>query len=388
MHEVVIIGAGIAGLATAVALRRRGIEALVFEQAPAFGRVGAGLTLAPNAMQALEQLGLSDQVRAVGNPLDCFGLEDTAGVTLTEIDLTRMRTAFDGHTTVAIHRARLHAVLAAALDAEALRLGETCVCIQQTDGPVQIQFASGLQVEADIVIGCDGLHSAVRSSLFGAPALRDSGQVCWRAITSTLTDVSSRRPKQACFEAWGRGLRFGYVDIGHGETYWYATAVESLRAQVQQMGHLEALCQLFDGWHAPVLEYLHTTPPELIIYQALRDAPPASSWWKGRVVLLGDAIHPTTPNMGQGAGMAIESALALANAFVTYASIEDAFAAYRAVRKKRCARMTDLSWEIGQMSNWTNPYVCALRNTMMRMTPNALAQAHIQHVFSSGTRLT
>ncbi|MEM6931811.1 MAG: FAD-dependent monooxygenase, partial [Myxococcota bacterium] len=222
----------------------------------------------------------------------------------------------------------------------------------------------GTERHYDAVIGADGIHSVARRAVVGRTLpLRYSGYTCWRGITET-------RRFEAAFERWGRGRRFGTVPLGGPSTYWYATANASAGG-IDGPDPQAALAARFADFEPVVAELIRET--DGVLRHDLYDLPPLPGWTRGRVTLLGDAAHPMTPNLGQGAGQAIEDAGWLAHAVKTH-GIPEGLAAYEARRRPRANRFVRRSYRLGAVAQWADPLACFLRDRAVAWTPRALAR--------------
>jgi 2-polyprenyl-6-methoxyphenol hydroxylase-like FAD-dependent oxidoreductase len=266
-----------------------------------------------------------------------------------------------GEVPLAIHRADLHAVLRAAFDGP-LHLGARCAGVEHGADGVTARFADGRTLRAAVLVGADGLRSAVRTALHGDVPPVYAGYTAWRAVVPF--DPAALTPG----ETFGRGQRFGQVPLPGGQAYWFATASVPEGAAFPE-GEKAALRRLFGGWHAPVEALVEATPAEALIRTDLYDRPPLAPWGRGRVTLLGDAAHPTTPNLGQGAGMALEDAAALARRLASGGDVEEALRAYEAARAARTAAVVRASRAIGAVGQWRSPAAVAARTALFRLTP-------------------
>lgn len=372
IYRAVVIGGGIGGLCTAIALRQIGLDVTVYEQSTVFGEAGAGVTLWANAIKALRKLGVAGSVLAAG-----ARIEEGALLTWRGKELTRTRTeefeSLSGEPTIAIHRARLHKILLDALPEECVRPGETCAGFRQDETGATIRFASGRTDRADLLVGADGIHSIIRQKLFPDVKPRYSGYTAWRGIVDTDDEVALGRTS----ESWGSGRRFGIVPISRTKVYWFATANANAGQKLTANENKHSLRRQFRGWHDPVEKLIEITAVEAILHNDIYDLEPMSQWSRGRVVLLGDAAHPTTPNLGQGACQAIESSLALANSLAQEPDLDAAFRRYEIARMERTAWITNQSWQIGRIGQLENRFVCALRNFAISLTPNSLTKKHL-----------
>lgn len=373
VRHVAIAGGGIGGLTLACALQRQGIAATVFEKAPELRPVGAGITVQANAIVALRSIGLNQAVAAQGVAAGESAILDASGRTLQALRMDVVAERL-GAPFVCLHRARLHRVLLDGCDAESVRTGLAVTGFEDRGDRVEVRLSDGSRMEADLLVGADGLHSVVRTRLLGEQPLRYSGYTSWRGLCRDPELGSITRTS----ESWGAGERFGIVPIGHGEIYWFATA-NSPAGQQDPPGRVrESLLDRFGGWHDPIARILERTDEAEILRTDIRDRPPVRSWSKGRVVLLGDAAHPMTPNLGQGGCQAIEDAVVLARALATMPSVEAALRRYEALRIPRANEIVQRSYGMGRVAQWENRAAIRLRNLLVRLTPAAVAHRQLE----------
>ena len=369
VERVIIIGGGIGGLCTAIGLRRIGVEAIVYEQAEVLSEVGAGLTLWANAIKALRKLGLADAVIGAGSKIQHGAIRTAGGRTLSQSEPGELERLF-GEPTIAIHRADLHEILLSALPPDTVRLGAKCAGFEQDADSATVRFADGHTDRADLVVGADGIHSAIRRQLFPEVSLRYSGYTAWRGVVATKDEVALG----VTSESWGCGSRFGILRVDKERVYWFATANAPAGRKLAADERKSFLRQQFRGWHHPVELLLESTRAEEILHNDIYDLKPIERWSKGRIVLLGDAAHPTTPNMGQGACMAIESSFVLARCLSQAAGLASALHRYETERMPRTAWITDQSWKIGRIGQLENPLACRARDFMLSIMPAKLTR--------------
>lgn len=360
-RTAIIIGGGVGGLCSAIALRNIGIEVTVYERADMLGDVGAGLVIAANAIRSLHRLRLADQAIAAGSKVTRAQIRTSDGHPLAETDMRNYETRF-GAPTIAIHRAALHKALLDTLPEGTVRLGAACTRVEQDQAGVTAHFADGSEARADFLIGGDGVRSAVRRQLFPSVELRYSGYTAWRGAVISRDEVALGITS----ETWGRGYRFGIVRMDAERIYWFATANAKPGITYTPAEQKTLLLKIFGSWHSPIRHLLESTPAEVILHNDISDFAPLNQWSVGRVTLLGDAAHATTPNMGQGACMAIESADVLAQCLAKTGDVEAAFRAYETRRKPRTAFITNQSWQIGRVAQMENPLACAARNFVVK----------------------
>ncbi len=306
--HVSIIGGGIGGLAAAYALQRQGIQVTLFERNPELREIGAGLTLWANGVQVLRHLGLADALPSVSARLTHFECWSWRGKRLGIMQLDTMERLV-GAPSVGIHRADLLRLLAGAVAGESVHVNAHCVGFSSEPGHVIAHFADGHELQTDLLVGADGLHSVIREQLLGKEPPRYSGYTCWRGV-AVFED--QRVSPGISSETWGRGRRFGMLPIGNGWVFWYAT-LNCPAGEQDRVGERKArLSRLFGGWGHPIGRLIETTDEQAILRNDLFDRPKSRHWGSGRVTLRGDAAHPPTPNLGQGACQALEDALVLA----------------------------------------------------------------------------
>lgn len=370
--KVTIIGAGIGGLTTAIALKQKGFEVEIFETSTEFKKAGSGINLAINAMQVYKRLGVYDDIIKKGNYTNimCARTKDLGILTKANFKIFEKEYKVK---TVAIHRARLHEILLNHIGDTKIHLNKKLKALEQLDGKVKLSFEDKTEHIAEIVIGADGIHSAVRKSIFENTELRDAKQVCWRGISKLKIET---KHQEELNEIWGKGNRFGFVPISDEEVYWFAL-ISKDKFTTKDVD----LETIFSDYHQIVKDIINATPREDILCNEIWDLKPIEKWYKGNVCLTGDAAHATTPNMGQGAVQAIESALALSICLDEEESVEKAFIRFEKIRKPKANQITKNSWMMGKLAQSDNYLVCLLRNFIVKITPNSVAQKQSKKTF-------
>jgi 2-polyprenyl-6-methoxyphenol hydroxylase-like FAD-dependent oxidoreductase len=371
MHKqrVLIAGAGIGGLALAAALERLGHEPVVLERAPQIGEVGAGLGLLPGAMRALAALGASRELLARASPLRRLRIGNRRGRELASVDFERLFARVRGEGFVA-HRADLHAALAARVDPVRIRTGAAVVGFAEDGGGVRVRLADDpRETLGDLLVGADGLRSAVRAELLGDGPPRYAGETLFRGVA-----VADHGDPALCRELIGDGQRAAFYALGPGRWYWWAAVPlpEATAIPPEERGAF--LQRRFAGWPFGLPDLLARTPSAEILQNDSCDRRPARTWHRGRVVLLGDAAHPTTPNLGQGACMALEDAVVLARSIALASTAEEAFCGFERERAGRTARITRLSRLWGRVGLWRSAPAERLRNAVYRLTPAGMLE--------------
>jgi len=376
MTPGLIIGGGIAGLTAALALRQRGIAAVACEAAPRILPLGAGIWLAPNALQVYERLGLADKINAAGMPLDTIALVDGQQRPLLNADQARVRARY-GHGTTAIRRAALQAILLAEFGAENVRLGHVCAGFEEGTTDVTVRFTNGEQLRASFVVGADGLHSRVRGALFpGARPVRGDGYRVWRGVAPLPLAAPFRR---AIREAWTGGLRFGFSEIEPGVVDWFAAVPTSF--DPARAGLRARLRAAFAGFAAPVPAILAATDEAGIIHTEVARLPALPRWHRGRVGLIGDAAHAGPPYLGQGGCQAVEDAYALALCLAqTPQDPARAFAALEKLRRGRARHVVRTARLMGAVGYLAGP-LGALRNAAFWAMPEWVSERQFAGVY-------
>lgn len=372
-----VIGGGIGGLTTAIAMRQHGMVTRVYEAGSLPQAQGAGLVLAINAMRVMDRLHLSDQVVARGNELSGMNVTDEALVPLTKNILPYFQKKY-GQPSVAIHRSVLQELLVQQLDSDMVEPGKNCVRLKEKDRQVIAEFEDGEPATGDYAIVADGLHSGIRKQLFPTSAIREATQICWRGIART--ELPAKYSHHA-IEAWGRGKRFGFVAVDAESVYWYAVLNKHGKDfNFRQQINLE-LGRQFNGF-APLLRGLIAeTKAEDILRNDLMELMPLKQWHTDRICLVGDAAHAMTPNIGQGACQAMEDAWEIAVQMEQYKNPSFAFPAFQKRRKKMADYTTRLSHRIGGMAQYEHSFLVGLRNQIMKRLPGIFGKRRMEKIF-------
>lgn len=380
--RAIVVGAGIGGLSAAIALRKARIETVVFERARELKEIGAGVSLTANATGALNELGLADALRGLGGPVGRAEIRTWRGEVLSTIPVSQLDEKL-GTQSVAVHRADLQAVLLRELGEGVVRPGVECLGFEQNGAGVRAFFTGGREEHCDVLIGADGLRSAVRARLLGDGEPGYAGYTAWRAV---VTPGRYLFPPGVAFEFWGTGTRCLCAHIGGGQVYW-AVSTNAPEGEKDVKGATKgALLGLLRGWHAPVPALIEATGESAILRTDIYDRdPPRKRWGEGRVTLLGDAAHPMTPDLGQGACQAIEDAVVLARCLERQETgAVAALGLYEARRIRRTAWIVRGSRRTGRIAQLQNPLACRLRNAALRALPSRLQMKQLEAVM--GTR--
>ncbi|RKN41412.1 FAD-dependent monooxygenase [Micromonospora endolithica] len=327
--SVAIVGGGVGGLALAGGLHRAGWAVTVFERADALPAVGTGLGIWPSALRALDRLGLGDVARERGLPQADGAMRRPDGSVIGTIDVQRMRRRH-GEGVRLLSRPALLGLLAEALPAGVVRFGAT------------VADPAALLPAYDVVVGADGIRSATRAAMFGDRfPLRYAGVTAWRGTVAMDVPAGG--------ETWGRGRKFGLTPQASGVTNWYA-AVAAPEGFRPAEGDLVALRRWFGDWHDPIPALLERVDAAGVLHHDVHMVTPLPSYVRGRSVLLGDAAHAMTPDLGQGACQALIDAVALVDALTRSADVPSALADYDRLRRRPTQRMAAMAARAGRLA--------------------------------------
>ncbi|MGP3637219.1 FAD-dependent monooxygenase [Streptomyces sp. 24-1644] len=359
-NHAVVIGSGIGGLTTGVALHRSGWQVTVLERADSLEPVGAAISLAPNSQRALDVIGLGDAIRSLAAWEGEGGMRSPSGRWLARTDNVAAAERFGG-ALVLLHRATLVGILTAELPASALRTGTPAELVSpgSAGGRRAVVRTPSGDIEADLVIGADGIHSAVRGMLFPRhPGPSYAGFTTWRAMVPGLG-----RPF-APHESWGKGALWGTHPLKDGRIYAYAGAVTPAGGRADD--EKAELLRRFGDWHDPIPAIIAATEPDRILRHDVHHmADPLPSFHRGRAVLVGDAAHAMAPMLAQGGNQAIEDAIVLAHHVAPGGDLGEGLAAYSAARLPRTTAMVRKSAQVARLMAWSSAPAVALRDGLM-----------------------
>lgn len=373
--NIAIVGGGITGLTTALCLRKSGISCQVFERAPEIMAVGAGIWMAPNAMKIFDWLGIKDEVAR-------------AGISIQSVEITdrKLRSFRPGNTSfikddhenwiTSIHRAKLLEVLKSHLPDGTLQLGKAYERHSIENNKVNISFTN-LEVQADVLLAADGIHSKVRNALFPASRLRYSGQTCWRGVARIQLPEEFR---DSAREAWGHKIRFGFSVISPESVYWFAVLSTPEGGKDNPSEDIQSkLLELYSDFNPLISSILSATPRESIIRNDIHDLQPLPHWHVGNICLMGDAGHATTPNMGQGGAQGIEDAYYMSNILSQVEQIDNAFDLFEKARMKKVNNIVNNSKFFGDAAH--HPLKQWLVKNAMKITPEAVLKKQMASVY-------
>jgi 2-polyprenyl-6-methoxyphenol hydroxylase-like FAD-dependent oxidoreductase len=336
--SVAVVGAGMGGLAVAATLRKVGIDVQVYEQASRFGRIGAGIQMMPNSMKVLRGIGVEDRLREIAfSPYSHLNRDAYSGEILRELP---MPDDLYGAPYLCMHRADLHEALASVLPDDIIHLNKKLVGLEHAGDRVTLRFADSSHATADAVIGADGVHSIVRDLIVGPDKPIHKGRIAYRAVfDSSLLGGFDIGPSRTKWWGTDRHIVIYYITKAKSELYFVTSVPESAEWMTKESwsakGDVHELRAAYETFHQDVRNVLNACPD--CHKWAILEREPLPTWSDGRVVLLGDAAHPMTPYMAQGAATSIEDAAVLARCLdaIEGDDIEGAFKRYEAHRKPR-----------------------------------------------------
>lgn len=373
--NITIIGGGIAGLSTALALSKLGFHCELYERAKQLNEVGAGIWMQPNALKVLDWLGLGIIVRQNGMLLDQVDITNSQ---LVPFKKTVQEVVQDekGNKIVAIHRAVLQKILFEALPKGTVKLGYEFNSLDYNENQVKISVGDK-EIVTDLLIGADGINSKVRGSIFSNIPKRFSGQTCWRGISDIILP---KEFQNTGIESWGKKIRFGFSQITKNRVYWFAV----VNAKQNETDNTETvkseLQQFYKNFHPLVLKIIDQTKSEKIIRSDISDLRRLDRWHKGKVVLVGDAAHATTPNMGQGAGQGIEDAYYLANILAKKNQIDQTLDLFESIRREKVDYVVNNSWRFGQMAH--SGFGQLIMKAIIKLTPEKVMKQQMNKLYS------
>ena len=366
--KIAIIGGGIAGLTFACSLKSKEYEIHIFEKKEQFGEIGAAISVFPNALCVMDELGLLNTILESSGQFKTIYLKTDKGTILSKSEPK------SDYPVICIHRADLHSILLNNIDAKLYNNYGLKDLTQLDNGQLSLTFENDKVKVFDAVIGADGIHSAVRKHIIndGEPIFR--GYNIWRGVVKTNFDIGSAS------ETFGKGQRVGIVPIKDGVYGWWATCNEAYMQDDNPETTKEKLNRLFGDWHYPIADLINNT--EHILKNSLIDRKPQKGWTKGNVTLIGDAAHPTTPNLGQGGCTAIEGAYLLAKCIDKYGLTEKAYNRYEELHFDRAKQINQESLRLGKIGQLSNPLAIFLRNLLFYITPSRISVKLLSKYFN------
>ncbi|NWB47327.1 FAD-dependent monooxygenase [Pseudomonas gingeri] len=347
-QKIAIVGAGLGGAAAATLLQQAGFDVSIYEQAPEFSRLGAGIHMGPNIMKIFRRMGIEQQLDQMGShPDHWFSRDGMSGDYLSRIPLGEFARKEYGASYVTVHRGDLHALQMSTIKPGTLHFNKRLEKIEDTGDQVRLSFTDGTTANADIVIGADGINSKIREELLGHEAPLYSGWVAHRALITRDKLARYDLNFEDCIKWWSEDRHMMvYYTTGKRDEYYYVTGVPHPELDFEGPfvdSSREEMFEAFQGYHPTVQALIEST--DSVTKWPLRNRNPLPLWSRGRLVLLGDACHPMKPHMAQGAGMAIEDAAMLTRCLqeTGLSDHRTAFELYEANRKERASRVQAVS---------------------------------------------
>lgn len=375
-EKFIIAGAGIAGLTAAILLRELGYEAVIYESGQSVRGIGAGFGLASNAMRAFDFLGLEKEIIPIGQHLTTLRIVDHKGKDIIAADTSKLEQQL--FSNFAIHRADLHHYLLAKIPQTIIHTSKKITGYKQENSTVIVFFEDGSTETSDYLIGADGVGSVIRQQMFPSSVPRYAGYVCWRSVID-----NPGIQLETSIETWGSKGRFGLTPLIGNRIYWYACINASASDSEIRNHKLEDLKSNFSSYHSSIPLVLEHSIEKEIICNDIVDIHPLPYYTSGRVLLSGDAAHATTPNMGQGACMAVEDIAVLKQLLLSSESIEAAFALYNKKRVHRANSIIRDSDRIGKIAQLSAPLIITLRNFVARSLPDSFAVSRLKKLLET-----
>ncbi len=351
-RRIAVIGAGIGGLTAATALRQRGFEVELYEQSTELTELGAGLQLGPNVVKVYRALGLEADLRAIaGEPVHALTLNWTDGASLSRGRMRDAMSARFGAPYYTVHRGEILKILARPVPETAIHLGKRCTGVTATENLAVAHFADGSEIEADIIVGADGIRSKVRESLYGEEAPRHTGMECWRA-TLPIERLIGRRFGADGAEEFGANDAVNWLGpvgrvvcypISAGKVFNIFCGHVTGRWAEESWTVPSSLAEVLDayrGYHETLIAMFHQVDARMWFKWGVFDRDPLPQWTRHRVTLLGDAAHPMLPTLAQGAAMAVEDSYVLARCLDRHRhETQAALQTYESLRRDFTARV-------------------------------------------------
>jgi len=366
--EAIIVGAGISGLTAAIALQSLGMKVRIYESSSSLRTSGSGLSVMANAIAALKTLGIEGLIESAGQPIRHFDIKSSNGKKISSFPLYSVGVKL-GNDNVNVHRQRLHDALRSKIKGDVIELDKPFSHYTQDVDGVTAYFSDDSKTTADILLGADGVHSAVRKQLAGATKLNNVPYIVWLA---TVPYQFPQFDPGYVAHYWGAGQRFGLIDIGHSEYYWWGT--QNCRNPKEALKHCskEEILNAYQGWAPEISEIINATPSESILKVHTRDRQVLDSWTDRRVALIGDAAHPMLTSLGQGAGQGIEDGAVLANCLANANNIISGLNLYEKNRLPRANKIVNLARNLSSLEQVENRLLVNLRDTYFKWTPQSV----------------
>lgn len=374
--EFAIIGGGVAGLTAAIGLQSVNSDFMLFEQSALVKGIGAGFGLAANAMKALDILGLKEDIEKIGHHVSTYNILDQRGNILLAPDTNALSAQYH-QDNFTIHRADLHYYLHSKIHVDNIALNKRAIRFTQNKEVITIYFEDGTQHKCRYLIIADGIKSPLRQQLIPSSTPRYAGYTCWRA---TIDNSGINLNKGS--ETWGKGGRFGMTPLVGNRVYWYACINAPEQSTKFKNYAIADLRTHFSSYHSPIPQLLEKTKNKDLIWNDIIDIKPLPHLAYNNILLIGDAGHATTPNMGQGACQALEDVAVLIDELSNKNDVRAAFQSFEKRRLARTKYITETSKFIGEVAQWENKPLIFLRNMILKKLPSKFTQRDLQKLLS------
>ena len=368
-----IVGGGIAGLTAGIMLQNQGYKVSVFEASKNLRGIGAGIGLASNAMKAFEYLHLAEELKQISNLLKDFKVCNPKGETLFSINTNKISEIYQTEN-YAIHRADLHQYLVNKLGNDKIFTGKKLKNFKLIGNKVNLKFKDKTNEIVDFVIGADGVNSKVRRILLPNSNPKYAGYWCWRSVVNY-----EKEDFHKSMAVWGKNGRFGITPLGKNKVYWFACINTKINGEIAKF-QLDDLQNQFKNYTKPIPELLSLSNKNEIISGPIMDINPIPQFKFAKILLIGDAAHATTPNMGQGACMAIEDVAVLQEELKN----NDLKTASFNFEKRRLSRTTYIiknSRRAGKIAQANQPFLIAARNNLFKTLPEKITQFPLKRLY-------
>lgn len=372
--HILIVGAGIAGLTTAFLLQQLGYNIEIIEKASAWNAEGGAITLMPNGMRLLHEIGVGNHLEEKGNTIKQIKITDVDNRLLSCFNVEQYATPVA--KTITIHRSILHETLRTKLIKTPVHFNTTLTSVEEQGEKVKITFFDKRICFYDLVIGCDGMYSSVRQALFQNNQLNYAGYICWRFICNTDHFFYE---DDTLTEMWGQGKRVGIVPLRDKKIHCFASINTNKPEQLKNIcaDHFRSLFREFKGIVPQLLQTFSDN--DKLWFCKLEDVH-LKNWISNRVVLMGDAAHGMTPNLTQGASMAIEDAVCLYNELKERRNICDSLPGFFNQRKQRVLNIQRKSSMLGKIGQWQSPFLTGIRNYCWKNIPDRWIQKDFENL--------
>ncbi|MCQ9278397.1 FAD-dependent monooxygenase [Staphylococcus borealis] len=373
--KIAIIGAGIGGLTAGALLSEKGHDVSIFERQPSISEVGAGIGIGDNVIKKLGKHDLAKGIKNAGQNLSAMNVLDDKGNSLSTVKLK------ENTLNVTLARQTLIELIESYVNPQCIYTDHDVIKVDNVDQQVLVHFSNHASQRFDLCIGADGIHSVVRQAVHPNAKLLYQGYTCFRG----LVDDANLQNTDIANEYWGKRGRVGIVPLINNQAYWFITMNASEKDSKYQSFEKPHLQAYFNNYPEPVRHILDKQSETGILKHDLYDMKPIKSFVNQRILLLGDAAHATTPNMGQGAGQAMEDAIVLANCLAEY-DLDKALKRYDKLRVKHTTKVIKRSRKIGKIAQKDNKLVISLRNGVMKRTPKRLLSRQTKFLYKAKSK--